>query len=776
MSNGQLPAEPGVMAEQTGGGGRARRKAPPAPRKESRAQVTPQVVLYALSRWWLVALPLGIVLAASGYFAAMKFLPRTYRASAWVQIEADRPVLAYELPDSRKFVRNQFALLKSPLVLNNVLAQEEISKLQPVLEADPKLAFLEKGLSIQAVDNSDIYQISFVTEHQEIATPIVNAIVSSYLERRNDEAKNEVDETIGNLRKLMKNRQDEIADLRTRVQEAATQFAEKGDTTYLDPSDRNLIDKSQIALAPLQARLNEIEVELHLLEARKSLLAPSSPPSQPTGEVLSSSHDVRYALETDSLLQRLRMNQTDLQGRIKRAKEVNGWGEEHPRLKMLKSELADLGDTISDREREVIQRDQFQRERQRQQSLVENQQRDQRAVEEIERNIGVQQELKKFIQRQIADERSRLREGVGVEANEELLNLTLLQMELHSSEEVYNLLYNRISAMETEKDTSEGRVKVLKTAAADEVAVHSEPGPKALAGVLLGLMLPFGLAVLYEVRAQRITHGDQLTTESELPLIAEVSRLPVQMLYGKQQERIGTSRALYEESIDQLRTSLMVSDELQDVKVIATVSAVSGEGKSSIASQLAISLARATHQPVLIIDGDTRSPSLHDNFQLELEPGTVDLLRGRRPLEDVVQHHSELVHVVTAGLLDASPHALITSGNMQRLLEEARLRYRYIIVDCPPVLAASEAFVMAKVADAALVCAMRDISRGHQVKKACDRLRSLGVRTLGIVLSGVPTMHYRYRYGSYKYELSGSPSRSSSTGQRLPSLARRAAK
>jgi polysaccharide biosynthesis transport protein len=129
----------------------------------------------------------------------------------------------------------------------------------------------------------------------------------------------------------------------------------------------------------------------------------------------------------------------------------------------------------------------------------------------------------------------------------------------------------------------------------------------------------------------------------------------------------------------------------------------------------------------------------------------VDILQGRCILSEATQQLSDLLYVVPAGELDMNPHALITPGGFRKLLDAARPHYRYIIVDCPPVLAASEAFVLAKSADAAVLCAMRDVSRGHQVKKACSRLHAVGVRTLGVILSGVPTFDYRYRYGSYYY-------------------------
>jgi tyrosine-protein kinase Etk/Wzc len=94
---------------------------------------------------------------------------------------------------------------------------------------------------------------------------------------------------------------------------------------------------------------------------------------------------------------------------------------------------------------------------------------------------------------------------------------------------------------------------------------------------------------------------------------------------------------------------------------------------------------------------------------------------------------------------------LLGNGAWQAVLAAIPSDYRYIIIDTPPVLAASESLVLAKAADASLVCAMRDVSRMDQVRKASERLQAAGSRVIGTVLNGVPTRQYAYRYGTYAH-------------------------
>ncbi len=165
-----------------------------------------------------------------------------------------------------------------------------------------------------------------------------------------------------------------------------------------------------------------------------------------------------------------------------------------------------------------------------------------------------------------------------------------------------------------------------------------------------------------------------------------------------------------------------------------------------------MSFARATGKPLLLIDGDMRSPDIHSVFEIPLEPGLAKVLTGECSLEEaIVTSWSSNVHLLPAGRLEASPHKLLGNGAWKSLMAKIPARYRYVMIDTPPVLAASEALVLAKAADATLVCVMRDVSRMDQVRKTIERLAAAGSRPVGTVLSGVSTRHYASRYGDYAY-------------------------
>jgi capsular exopolysaccharide synthesis family protein len=207
---------------------------------------------------------------------------------------------------------------------------------------------------------------------------------------------------------------------------------------------------------------------------------------------------------------------------------------------------------------------------------------------------------------------------------------------------------------------------------------------------------------------------------------------------------------LFEESVDALRANLLF--KLDGVRTIVVTSAMPSEGKSSVASQLAISLAKSSGQTVLLVDADLRSPDQHDLFGLSLEPGLTRLISGEVTLDEAIDRSlGELVHVIPAGRLACNPHNLLTKKNVQRLFEQLRERYAFIVVDTAPVLPAAESLSVTAAADATLLCAMRDVSRSDHVNRTRHRLEASGANIVGTVFSGVPSQEYAYRYGDYRY-------------------------
>lgn len=258
------------------------------------------------------------------------------------------------------------------------------------------------------------------------------------------------------------------------------------------------------------------------------------------------------------------------------------------------------------------------------------------------------------------------------------------------------------------------------------------------------MCFPFLFGLLWEFKTQRLTNSSMCDKQG-LAVIGEIAHLPTGAGSSK-------GRRVFEESIDTLRSSLFLSVDTKDARTIAVVSSMSGEGKSSVSSQLALSIAKATGETVLLVDGDLRCPDQHDIFGLELGAGLTGVLSGTATLADTVDSSlGDLIHVLPAGPLSSSPHRLITPDKMKAFIEEALKEYKYIVIDTAPVLSAGESLAVASVVDISLLCVMRDVSRMDNVTRTTRRLEAVGATLAGTVFSGVSARQYAYRYGDYNY-------------------------
>lgn len=283
------------------------------------------------------------------------------------------------------------------------------------------------------------------------------------------------------------------------------------------------------------------------------------------------------------------------------------------------------------------------------------------------------------------------------------------------------------------------------------------PWKPLLLGVVASFLAPFGLAIGWERFVERISHSEQIEDEAQLPIIGEIASLPRRVKSSR--TTLGSSEKqsvlVYQESFDNLRTLLVLAEELKDAQVLAVTSALNNEGKTSVAVQLAASLARATTDRVLLVDGDMRSPDVHRVLQMPSSPGLAEVLAGESTFEDAIAGGwRENVDVLPAGRLRGVPHMLVGGNTLPDVLARARGAYRFVVIDTPPILAASEALVFAKAADATLLVTMRDVSRIAQVQQAYQRLVASGANAIGAVLNGVPTRRDAYRYGHYGYSTS----------------------
>lgn len=212
----------------------------------------------------------------------------------------------------------------------------------------------------------------------------------------------------------------------------------------------------------------------------------------------------------------------------------------------------------------------------------------------------------------------------------------------------------------------------------------------------------------------------------------------------------------YVESFKSLRTNLNFIAATEKLNTFILTSAIPGEGKSNTAINLAISLAE-DNKTVVVVDCDLRKPSLNRYLKLGRNfKGITDILTGNATVEDALIQFEDLgIHVLTAGAVPPNPSEMLSSEPMAKLVEDLKGAFDYVILDTPPVSVVTDAAILGRYADGALLCVRSNYAPKETVQLAKERLTAVGVRILGVVLTGFDakndTKSSAYSY-TYEYE------------------------
>ncbi len=283
-------------------------------------------------------------------------------------------------------------------------------------------------------------------------------------------------------------------------------------------------------------------------------------------------------------------------------------------------------------------------------------------------------------------------------------------------------------------------VRVLDRALPADGPVPSRAVHFIVLGLFGGLVFGIGLAILLDRFDPRVQYPEQVTRQLGLPILGALPHVK----NGKSATAAnGTTQAI--EALREIRLNLLHSVQRHNPLVLAVTSPGPGDGKTFISTNLALACASAG-QRTLLIDGDTRRGELHRLLNGVRQPGLTDYLRGDVTLANVVQESAYpcLEFIGSGTRQEASPN-LLGSDAMQQLLRTVFARYDVVIVDCPPLAAGVDPYLIGTlVGNVMLVLRTGRTNRGLAEAKL-QVLDRLPVQLVGAVLNGVkPTGAYRY--------------------------------
>ena len=307
-----------------------------------------------------------------------------------------------------------------------------------------------------------------------------------------------------------------------------------------------------------------------------------------------------------------------------------------------------------------------------------------------------------------------------------------------------------LGAKVQELETPPGETTSLLTATVVDTATPPtkpftpDPVRNILIGLIVGLAVGVATAFARTALDRGVKSAEQLSELTETPVLSVVPFDPATkgnpiIPSGKSPQR--------SEALRTLRTNLEFVRVDNPPKVIALVSAVASEGKSTTAANLALTLALAGFK-VALVETDLRKPKLDQYFGVSGELGLTDVLANRATLDEVILPWNRgIVSLVTRGDHAPNPTELLGSSHMDDVLAQLREEFDYVVVDTPPLLMVSDAAVVAAKCDGAILVARFGRATKDSVRSAVATLRQVNADLLGAVLTMAPKRSSGYGYG-----------------------------
>jgi capsular exopolysaccharide synthesis family protein len=573
---------------------------------------------------------------------------------------------------------------------------------------------------VEPVRRSRLVRITARVPDRELAALIPNQIAHEYIAMTNSQRR-EASEAASRWL------EGQLGGLKVRTEEASgviQQFVEK----------HNLVPtrdgKAEFVLQQLEdgnRAFTDAESERIQKEARYRMLASADP-------------ETAAAALGSELVRGLKADYSRLEREVSRARTV--YGPQHPKMIEMEAELS-MSKTRLDTEirkgRQAVE--------QEYQSAV-------RRANELGRRLDNQRQ-----------------QAIVTHARQ--MQLQLLKREAETTESVYAELMKRLKEVQLASELRVTNVKI-----ADAARTPTRPAsPRKTRNLLLatvgGLIGGLVLAFFREAGDQTLRTPREVNTLVRLPnlgtvpavraytrrALPAVDDLPARVIT----DEVGSWPAqIAGEAFRSIRALVRHGGALDTPRVILLTSAQPQEGKSFTAVNLAVALAEGGEK-VLLIDADFRRASCHRAFGLE--PATVGLssilYRGLPPEAALLTTGVPNLTFLPAGPKPPDPAALLSSDRAHALVKGLRQNYPWIILDSPPVLAVSDATVLASLVDGVLLVVRAHATPVEAVQIARDRLEALGARILGVVLNDVKLSRNRYFYANYGYYGNGDGSRKS---------------
>jgi capsular exopolysaccharide synthesis family protein len=337
-----------------------------------------------------------------------------------------------------------------------------------------------------------------------------------------------------------------------------------------------------------------------------------------------------------------------------------------------------------------------------------------------------------------------------------------LERQLQAAQSSYSKLLENLGAVRLAENQKVANAYIISPPLVPEKPVAPRKSLSLLTGFFLGSLTSLATVWLLEIRDKSIKTVEEARALLGFPLLGvipligksvQASLPPGDLEYSNRAIVVRDYPFVpFSESYQMLQTNLKFLRSDNRIKVIVITSSIPQEGKSTVTANLALNMAQRG-QKVLLVDADLHRPQQHQVSNLSNQVGLSNVLVGEIEYQAAIKQVTNNLDVLTAGVAPPNPIALLDSQAMTSLVEQFSADYDFVIIDTPPLMAASEALVLGKMADGVVLVVRPGLVDSVGVNLAKERLEQSDQNVLGIVVNGVISANepHSYYYSLEKY-------------------------
>lgn len=564
---------------------------------------------------------------------------------------------------------------------------------------------LLKGLVVAPIRNSRIVDVRFRAPDARLAADVPNALAQAYIDQNLEQrfvSSKEANEWLS----------QQLAEQRQHVEtseRALQDYRERNDAVSLQERQNIVVQKlADLNAAVTKARTERIQKEaaynqIRMLQSNRTTL------------------DTLPAIVSNSFIQQQKAQLADLQRQ--QVQSSDKLGPRHPEMVKLGLAIETAQSRIDGEISKVIE------------SLRNDHQQ----------AVAQEQSLTAALEQQ---------KGEAQNLNRKEIDYSVLERDASANRQVFESLMQRMKETGVSSELRTSNVRIVDAAEVPKQAAFPRRALSFLISLLVGSVVAIGLAFFAEYLDNRIKHPDEITQYLDIPFLGMVPALkggpaPVGARRGTSPLINEGAPANFSECFRALRTNLLFSTTEPSSRRIVITSTGPGEGKTMVASNLAVAFAQAGER-VLLVDADLRRPRVHEVFDKNLKPGLSNVLVGNAKASEAVLSTSvQGLWVLPAGNHPPNPAELLGSRRATEFMASLSKHFDWVIVDTPPVMAVTDAALVAHNANGVVFVIGNEMTARDAARRAVGQLDQAKAKFLGAVLNRVDLQQNHYYYSQY---------------------------